>query len=359
MPKIGISRKFGLAIGTMVALAAVAVVAFIVAGSAGASPRGTAATATLNGAGSSLVAPLVATWSPVYDAATGVHVNYSSVGSGAGIAAITARTVDFGASDAPLSPDQFTACKGCVQIPWALSATVPTYNIPGVGDTRLHLSGPVLADIFLGLIKKWNDPAIKKLNPKLSLPDMSITVAHRSDGSGDTFAFTDYLSKVSGTWRTKVGNNTAVDWPVGVGGKGNAGVAAIIKSTPGCIGYISVAYVLQNHLSKARMLNAAGKYTLPGVAQIENAAQTVKKVPANNQMSIVDPPRSKKYAVAWPLSTFTYIIVPTTSAKASVLRKFIFWALTAGQSYGRKLVFAPIPKVVLVAAEKTLGKIHS
>jgi phosphate transport system substrate-binding protein len=314
---------------------------------------------TLQGAGSTLIAPALAVWGPAYASAAGVEVNYSGIGSGGGIAAITARTVDFGASDAPLSPDQATACNGCVQIPWALTATVPTYNIPGVPDIKLHLSGPVLANIYLGAITKWDDPAIAKLNPGLNLPDMTITTVHRSDGSGDTFAFTDYLSKVSPTWASKVGNSTSVSWPVGVGGKGNAGVAAVIASTPGSIGYISDAYVLQNHLAKAQMLNAAGKYTLPGIKSIENAAQIVTSVPANNQMSIVDPPKSAKYAAAWPLSTFTYVIVPTTSKNATDLRKFIFWALTAGQPQIKKLVFAPIPKVVLVAAEKTLKQIHS
>ena len=189
----------------------------------------------------------------------------------------------------------------------------------------------MLANIFLGKITNWNDPAIRKLNPGLKLPDLKITVAHRSDGSGDTFAFTDYLSKVSPAWKAKVGNNTAVNWPVGVGGKGNNGVAAVIASTPGSIGYISVAYVLANHLNWTRMLNASGKYTLPSVPGIAAAAGTVTKVPADNRMSIVNPPKAKKYANAWPLSTFTYMILPTKTAKAAELRKFVFWALTAGQ----------------------------
>jgi len=350
--------KSGKLIRTIAPLTVVALVAALAATTAQATPARHSATA-IQGAGSSLVAPLLALWGRGYASAAGGEVNYASIGSGGGIAAITARTVDFGASDAPLSPDQAAACKGCVQIPWALSATVPTYNIPGVGDTKLRLSGPVLANIFLGKITNWNDRAIKKLNPGLKLPNLAITVAHRSDGSGDTFAFTDYLSKVSPAWKAKVGNNTAVNWPVGVGGKGNNGVAAVIASTPGSIGYISVAYVLANHLAKARMLNAAGKYTLPGIRGIQQAAQTVRKVPANNRMSIVNPPKAKKYSAAWPLSTFTYIILPTKTAKAAELRKFVFWALTAGQKkqYTGPLVFAPIPKVVLVAAEKTLKKI--
>ncbi|MHB8470631.1 MAG: phosphate ABC transporter substrate-binding protein PstS [Gaiellaceae bacterium] len=343
----------------MLAIATVGGVAVVGAALAGAAPD--RHTTTLNGAGSSLIAPaLLGLWGPAYGSAAGVQVNYSSVGSGAGIAAITARTVDFGASDAPLTPDQAAACKSCVQIPWALTATVPTYNIPGVGDTKLKLTGPVLANIFLGTIARWNNPAIRKLNPGLSLPDLAITVAHRSDGSGDTYAFTDYLSKVSPAWKSRVGNSTSVSWPVGVGGKGNPGVAAIIASTPGAIGYISDAYVLQNHLSKARLKNAAGYFTLPGIKGIEDAAQSVRSVPAGNKMSIVDPPATKKYRAAWPLSTFTYIIVPTTSPQAAAIRQFIFWALKPPQQKSiQRLIFAPIPKVVLVAAEKTLPKIHS
>ena len=351
--------KSGTLIRRIAPLAAVALVAVVAATTAQAAPAKHSATA-IQGAGSSLVAPLLALWGPGYQSAAGVEVSYASIGSGGGIAAITARTVDFGASDAPLSPDQAAACKGCVQIPWALSATVPTYNIPGVKSAQLHLSGPVLADIFLGKITNWNDPAIKKLNKGLALPDLKITVAHRSDGSGDTFAFTDYLSKVSPAWKAQVGNNTAVSWPVGVGGKGNDGVAAVIASTPGTIGYISVAYVLKNHLNWTRMLNASGKYTLPSVPSIAAAAGTVTKVPADNRMSIVNPPKAKKYANAWPLSTFTYVILPAKTAKAADLRKFIFWALTGGQAnkFTAPLVFAPIPKVVLVAAEKTLKQIQ-
>ncbi|MDE3097697.1 MAG: phosphate ABC transporter substrate-binding protein PstS [Chloroflexota bacterium] len=352
MPKIGNSLR------SVAALALIGALAALAAGTANAAPSRHAAT-TLQGAGSTLIAPAFATWSPAYGKARGVEVSYSGIGSGGGIAAITARTVDFGCSDAPLSPDQLAAAKGVVQIPWALTATVPSYNIPGVADTKLRLSGPVLADIYLGHITKWNDAAIRKLNPGLKLPDLTITPIHRSDGSGDTFAFTDYLSKVSPEWASKVGNNTSVNWPAGVGGKGNPGVAALIGSTPGSIGYVSDAYVLQNHIAKAQLLNRAGRYTLPSVASIEAAAQTVTRVPADNRMSIVDPPASKKYADAYPTSTFTYIIVPLQTAKAHDIKNFVTWALTHGQPMIRRLVFAPIPRVVLVAANRTLAKVHS
>lgn len=351
MPRLGTSIRIA------TALSVAAAVTVTAAGTAGAK-RDT----TLNGAGSSLIAPAVAVWSPAYAKAAGVEVDYSSVGSGAGIQAITAKTVDFGASDAPLTNDQASACGDCVQIPWALSATVPTYNIPGLHSGQLKLDGTTLAGIFLGRIANWSDPAIARLNPGTSLPNLEITVAHRSDGSGDTYAFTDYLSHVSSQWKSQVGNATSVDWPVGVGGKGNPGVAAVIASTPGSIGYISVAYVKQNKLDWARMRNAAGSFTLATGPAIEAAAQLVRSVPADNRMSIVDPPKSPEYKNAWPLSTFTYVIVHTTTPHAQALRKFIFWALTPKAQKlisNSFLVFAPIPKVVLVAAEKTLTKVHS
>lgn len=352
MPKCGNFRKLGF----ITALAALATVAVATAASAASDRR----MATLNGAGSTLIQPAIqAVWGPAYGKATGVTVNYSGIGSGGGISAITSRTVDFGASDAPLSPDQMSACKGCVQIPWALTATSVVFNVPGAGDTQLRLTGSVLAGIFLGHITNWDDRAIKQLNPKLSLPNLAITAVHRSDGSGDTFAFTDYLSHVSKEWASKVGNNTAVSWPSGVGGAKNDGVAAIIRSTSGSIGYVSDAYALRNHLSKARLRNAAGYYTLPGITGIADAAAVVKSVPAGNRMSIVDPPAAKKFAAAWPISTFTYVIVPTSSRQATDLKHFIFWALTQGQKTIKPLIFAPIPKVVLVAAEKTLNQIHA
>jgi phosphate transport system substrate-binding protein len=313
---------------------------------------------TITGAGSSLVAPLVSQWVNPVGHAFGYTLQYSSVGSGAGIAAITARTVDFGASDAPLTPDQATACKGCIQIPWALSATTLSYNVPGVPND-LHLDGTTIAGIYLGSITNWNDASIKALNPKVTLPDLKITPVFRSDGSGDTYAFTDYLSNVSATWKSKVGNATAVQFPAGVGGKGNAGVAGVIANTKGAIGYISAAYSLVNHLKVAAVKNQSGTFATPGLRGIAAAASSVTSVPANNEMHIVNPPKGDK--LAYPISTFTYVIVPQQTAKAAELRKLIFWALTQGQAKGftSKLIFAQMPKVVLVAAEKTLKTIHS
>ncbi len=358
MPRHGKHVRIALA---LVAAALVAGSAVVAAGAA----RSKRAGGTLTGAGSSLIAPAIqGVWSQAYQRQKGVTVNYAAVGSGAGIAQITARTVDFGASDAPMTPAQFAACKGCVQIPWALTATTVVVNIPGVHEGQLRLTGNVVANIYLGKITNWDDPAIKALNPGLKLPDLKITVAHRSDGSGDTYAFTNYLHKVSSVWRHQVGYATSVKWPVGVGGKGNSGVAAIIGSTPGSIGYVSVAYVLQNHLTLAKLKNASGRYSLPTITSIESAAQLVRvhRIPSNNAISITDPPKTKtnKYANAYPLATFTYVIVPTTTPKAAALKAFIGWALQAPQQKSiQRLVFAPMPQVVIDVARKTLNKIHS
>jgi phosphate transport system substrate-binding protein len=352
MPKFGSFGRITIVLGVAAGLAALAVAG---AGAATAKKQST----TLIGAGSSLMGPAMAVWQPLYSQARGVEVQYSAIGSGGGIAAITGKTVDFGASDAPLTPDQATACGDCVQIPWALSATVPIYNVPGVPDTKLHLDGRTLAAIFLGNVKTWDAASIKKLNPGANLPHMNITVVHRSDGSGDTYVFCDYLSKVSPGWKSRVGAATSVNWPTGVGGSKNAGVAALVASTPGSIGYVSDAYALQNHISKATMKNAAGHYTLPSVTSIEAAAQLVKRVPADNNISLTNPPASPKYKFAWPLSTFTYAIVHTSNPKAKDLKNFITWALTHGQAPIRKLVFAPMPLVVIRAANKTLAKVHS
>jgi phosphate transport system substrate-binding protein len=312
---------------------------------------------SINGAGSSLVNPLVQQWVAPLGSAFGYDVTYASVGSGTGIADITARSVDFGASDAPLNPTQAAACNGCIEIPWALSATSLSYNVPGVPND-LHLSGPVLAGIYLGQITNWDDPQIKALNPKLTLPDLTITPVHRADGSGDTYAFTDYLQRVSPTFQSQVGNATLVNWPGGVGYSGNAGVAGEIASTPGAIGYISAAYTLPNHLKVAAIQNAAGTFATPGLKDIEAAAQAFPKPTstANGvEMHIVNPPKSASQA--YPISTYTYIIVPAQSSKATELRKMIFWALTQGAKYEPKLIFAKIPTPILSAAEKAMKSI--
>jgi phosphate transport system substrate-binding protein len=313
---------------------------------------------SLSGAGSSFVSPLVSKWQVDYPAKTGVDINYNPVGSGAGIAAITNRQVDFGASDAPLSPDQFAACKGCVQIPWALSATSIPYNLPGVNG-RIRMTGQVLANIFLGNIKKWNAAAIKKLNPKLNLPDADITPVFRSDGSGTSYNFSDYLSAVSPQWKTKYGVSTQPAFPTGIGARGSSGVTGVVSRTEGALTYVDVAFALKNNLKFMAMKNAAGQFVLPGLRQIKSAAATVTKVPANNQISIVDPPRTKKYKFAYPICTFTYAIVPLQSSKAALLKRFLTYAVapSQGQQFGPRLLFAPMPNAVTVAAVKTIAKI--
>jgi phosphate transport system substrate-binding protein len=335
-------------------LAAIGAAGLAAAIAAGASAR--SSSTTITGAGSTFVAPLVQTWIQPVGSAFGDTLSYSPIGSGGGIAAITNRTVDFGASDAPLTSDQFAACKGCAQIPWALSATAVVYNLPSAKN-NLHVTGSVLAKIFMGQITQWNDPAIRKLNKGVALPATKISIAHRSDNSGTTFNFTDYLSTVSPTWKSKYGTGVAVEWPVGSGGRGSAGVAALVSQTEGAIGYVDVAYALKNRLKFFSVQNRSGKFTTPGLRGIAAAAASDVKPAADNSLSIVNPP--KRFALAYPISTFTYVIVPLSSPKAAELKKFLFWAVTKGQTYGPRLLFQPIPKSVLVVSEKTISKIHS
>ena len=309
------------------------------------------AAGSIVGAGSTLLAPLEAYWAADYHNKTGTSVTYGAVGSGAGIAQISARTVDFGASDAPMTPAQAAGCNNCVQIPWALTATGIAFHLDGVRS--LKLSGPVIALIYRGQIKKWNDSRIKKLNRGVRLPGTAITPVFRSDGSGDTFAFTDFLSSVSSQWRKNFGRATAVSFPVGVGGRGNDGVTALVASTNGAIGYISASYIIAHALKVAALENAAGKFVYPNLSNISAAASVVKSVPANNEMHIVNPP--KRLKTAYPLSTFTYVIVPHNSSKKSLLSSWIRYAMNGGQKFGAALDFAPIPKVVYNAGIKTLN----
>jgi phosphate transport system substrate-binding protein len=314
-----------------------------------ASPAGASAY-SLTGAGSTLIAPLEARWAEDFNKKYGDSVTYAPVGSGAGIAQISARSVDFGASDAPLTAAQAEACKECIQIPWALTATGIGFNLPGIRG--LHLTGPVLAQIFLGQITTWNAPQIAKLNKGVPLPALKITPVFRSDGSGDTYAFTNYLSSVSPTWKSQVGFATTVTFKAGVGGKGNSGVTALVSSTSGAIGYISASYLIEHGLPAAALQNAAGKFEYPNLGPIEEAAKSVKSVPANNELHIVNPP--KKYKKAYPLSTFTYAIVPKGAPQKGALGSWIYYAMTGGQAFGAALDFAPIPKVVLKAGIKSV-----
>jgi phosphate transport system substrate-binding protein len=356
MPRNGKRVRISLLVAAVGALAAVAV---MTAGAASAkSTRSNSA--TLNGAGSSFVAPLVQAWEAPFQAASGVTLNYSAVGSGAGIAAITGRTVDFGASDAPLTPDQFSACKGCIQIPWALASTSVFYNLPGA-KTFLKMSGSVLAKIYLGQITNWNAPAIKKLNPGKNLPDLQITVVHRSDGSGTTYNFTDFLSHVSSTWKKQVGKGTAVQWPTGTGAPHSSGVANVVRQTPGAIGYAETAYPIKNHLTYFKMRNRSGHFVRPVPAGTLAAAQLDTHPAKDGSLSIVDPPKSKKYKNAYPISTYTYILLAISSKQPTQLRQLVNWAITKGQSktIETKLFFVPLPKPVVKFDKKAIKKVHS
>jgi phosphate transport system substrate-binding protein len=332
-------------------LLGVAIVAVLVmaTGAANASAAG------LTGAGSTLVAPLMANWINGFEIKEGIPVKYGSVGSGAGISQITARTVDFGASDAPLTPEQAAKCNGCVQIPWGLSAVGIGYNLPGIKKGALKISGPILAGIYFGKITKWNDPKIKKLNPGLKLPGLTITPAFRTDGSGTTYAFVRYLSKISPAWKKSVGYATSVSFPTGVGGKGNQGVTAIVTKTPGAIGYIEASYIIAAGLGAAAVQNKAGNFVYPNLKNIEEAAAIVKSVPANNELTISDPP--KKAKKAYPISTFTYAIIPHDAPQKGFLQQFAKYCVTIGQKYGAALDFAPLPAIVKQAALKSIASL--
>lgn len=311
------------------------------------------ASAALTGAGSTLVAPILANWKAGFEKSGGTSIQYGAVGSGAGIAQITARTVDFGASDAPLTSEQARACDGCVQVPWALSATGVAYYLPGFNG--LKLTGPVLAEIYLGKIKKWNDPKIAKLNKGKKLPSTKITPVYRTDGSGDTYVFTDYLSKVNSKFRSQVGAATSVGFPTGVGAKGNLGLTNTVKKTPGAISYIAASYMIASGMQAAQVQNKAGKFVYPNLANIAAAAKVVKSVPSSNTVSIVNPPASAK--LAWPLSTFTYAVVPKSASQKGDIKKFIEFAITKGQGFGASLDFPPLPAVVSAAAKRALGSL--
>jgi len=321
------------------------------------SDSSSSANSPLVGAGSTLVAPLMSKWQSDYASKTEATVTYGAIGSGGGIDQITSRTVDFGASDAPLTEDQFSEAEGVEQIPWALSGTVPAYNVKGAPE-NLKLNGEVLAGIYLGKITQWDDPAIAKLNPGAQLPSTKITPVYRSDGSGDTYAFTNYLSTVSPEFKSTVGTSTQVKFPTGVGAEKNDGVAAAIGQTDGSIGYVGLAYALSNELSMPLIENSAGNFPEPGVESVEAAADAVSKIGPNNEISLADLPSTAKDA--YPISTYTYVIVPLESEKADALKKFISYAISpAGQSYGPDLDFAPLPKQVVAAGKKAIAKIGS
>ncbi len=313
---------------------------------------------TINGAGASFPFPIYAKWFSEYNKLhPNVQINYQSIGSGGGIRQLTAQTVFFGASDGPMTDEQLQSAPGPIlHLPTVLGAVVPAYNIEGV-SAELKFTGPLLADIFLGKVTKWNDPAIAKVNPGVKLPDTDITVVHRSDGSGTTYIFADYLGKVSPDWKKRVGVSTALNWPVGLGGKGNEGVAGLVKQTPGAIGYVELIYALQNQIAYGAVQNKDGKFlraTIDGVTAA--AAAAANAMPADFRVSITNAPGS----TAYPISSFTWLLFyqnPKDKVSAKTMVEFMKWALADGQKFTKDLGYAPLPANVVKLEMAALTKI--
>ncbi len=346
---------------TLLALAA----ALVASGCSGdGAPAGQAATADgangtaagqrvsseISGAGASFVFPLVSGWSADYHAATGAKINYQSIGSGGGIAQVKAGTVDFGSTDKPLSSEELAAA-GLGQFPAAIGGVVPVFNLEGVAPGQLRLTGAVLADIFLGKLTRWNDPAIAALNPGLALPDTRISVVHRSDGSGTTFNFSNYLSKVSQEWRARVGEGTSLQWPGGVGGKGNEGVASYVRQIKGGIGYVELAYALQNGMPYASLQNAAGNWVEPDEASFAAAAATADWSAAPDfDLVITNAPG----AGAWPITATNFMLMPRQPRdpeRSRAALDFFRWAFAQGQAQARALHYVPLPPELVALVE--------
>jgi phosphate transport system substrate-binding protein len=317
-----------------------------------------AQTVQINGAGATFPFPIYSKWFDEYHKQhPNIEINYASIGSGGGIRQLSNETVFFGASDGPMTNEQLAAAPGAIlHFPTVLGGVVPSYNIPGV-TASLKFTGTVLAEIYLGRISKWNDPAITKLNPGVSLPGTDIAVVHRSDGSGTTYIWVDYLSKVSSDFKQKVGVATSVNWPAGVGGKGNEGVAGLVKQTPGAIGYVELIYAIQNNISYGDVQNHDGKFVRASLESVtEAAAAAAKAMPPDFRVSITDAPGAKAY----PISSFTWMLFyenPKDKARAKVMVDFFKWALTDGQKYCAELGYAPLPKEVVALETKALGKV--
>ena len=317
---------------------------------------GAAHAAVMNGAGATFPQPLYAKWAEAYRAKTGDQLNYQGVGSGAGIRQIKAATVDFGATDKPLKPDE-QASAGLTQFPTVIGGLVPVVNLPGVGANQLRLDGPTLGAIFLGDIKRWNDPRIAALNPGRAMPGLPITVAHRSDGSGSTFLFTSYLSKVSPGWAGRVGANDSVEWPAGQGGKGNDGVAAIVRQTPGAIGYVEFAFLKQGKLASVVMKNRDGRFVEPDAANFAAAAARADWSHAPGfYLLMLDQPGAN----AWPISGATFILMyknaKNPASSASVL-KFWDWCYANGDAQASQLEYVPLPANVKMMVRRSWGQI--
>jgi phosphate transport system substrate-binding protein len=316
------------------------------------------AAAQINGAGATFPAPIYTKWFSEYNKLhADVQINYQPVGSGGGIRQITNQTVFFGATDGPMTQEQLQGAPGKIlHFPTVLGAVVPIYNIPNV-TAELKFNGQVLADIFLGKITKWNDPALAKLNPGTNLPSTDITVAHRADGSGTTYIWVDFLSKTSPEFKTKVGVNTSVNWPAGVGGRGNEGVSGLVKQTPGAIGYVELIYALQNKISYGAVQNMAGEFAKASVESVTAAAaEAAKQMPADFRVSITNAPGKGVY----PISSFTWLLLyenPKDKAQSKIMVDFVKWALTDGQKYCADLGYAPLPEAVVKLEMAALAKV--
>jgi phosphate transport system substrate-binding protein len=308
--------------------------------------------ADISGAGATFPYPISSKWADAYKKETGNGLNYQSIGSGGGIKQIKAATVTFGASDKPLKADELQA-SGLVQWPMVMGGIVPVVNLPGINPGQIVLDGDTLAKIFLGTITTWDDPAIKKLNPSVTLPSTAIAVVHRSDGSGTTFNFTDYLSKVSADWKSKVGENTSVQWPVGIGAKGNEGVSNNVMQTGGAVGYVEYAYAMQNKLTYTDLINAAGKTVAPVTASFESAAANADWANAPGFYQILT---NQPGANSWPITASTFILMPKAPkdpAAAAEALKFFSWAYAKGGQMAKDLDYIPMPDAVVALVKKT------
>jgi len=313
---------------------------------------------TLNGAGATFPYPMYSKWfSEYHKLHPDIEINYQSIGSGGGIRQVLAGTVDFGASDGPMNDEQLSQAKTKIlHVPTVLGADVPAYNVPGVA-TDLRFSPEALAGIFLGKITSWNDPAIAKENPGVKLPGDQIVVIHRSDGSGTTYIFTDYLSKVSPDWQSQVGKGTSVKWPVGLGGKGNEGVAGMIRQMQGSIGYIELIYAVQNKIPYGIVRNAAGSYVKANLESVTAAAGSVKSMPVDFRVSITNAPGKDAY----PISSFTWLLIPAQSkdaAKGKILADFLSWMVDDGQKMTADLTYAPLPEGVAAKVRAEIKQVR-
>ena len=314
-------------------------------------------TITLNGAGATFPYPMYSKWFSEYNKLhSDIQFNYQSIGSGGGIRQVLAGTVDFGATDGPMTDEQLAQAKSKIlHIPTVLGADVPAYNIPGVTE-ELKFTPELLANIFLGKITSWNDAAIAKANPGVNLPNQPIIVIHRSDGSGTTYIWTDYLSKVSSDWKNQVGKGTSVKWPVGLGGKGNEGVAGMIRQMQGSIGYVELIYAVQNHIAYGSVKNAGGQFVKASLDSVTAAAASVKNMPADFRVSITNAPGKDAY----PISSFTWLLIPTPSkdaAKGKIIADFLNWMVEDGQKMTADLSYAPLPESVVAKVKETIKQV--